>query len=78
MAAAAAVGAIDGLHGGFAYSGRAVDARAALACQIARSGAIHLDVRLRWVVLHGTLQVLSITEHVFRRFGRLSVVAIDV
>ena len=77
-AAAAAVGTVDGLHGGFVYGGRAVDARAALACKIARGGVSHRDVRLGRVVLHGTLKVLAIMEHVFRRFGRPSVVAIDV
>ena len=38
VAATATVGTVDGLHGGFVYGGRAVDARAALACKIARGG----------------------------------------
>ena len=39
VAATAAVGTVDGFHGGFVHGGRTVDARAALACKIARGGS---------------------------------------
>ena len=77
-AAASAVGAVDGLHGGFVHSGRTVDARAALACKIARGGISHRDVRLRRVVLHRTNQLRAVFEYIGRPCGRPCLVAISV